>query len=97
MGMLLGALDNEELRGKTLVVFTSNNGGFWGPEEIGRDGNRSNHHWHGMQADVLEEGHRVPLIVGWPARIAPGVLTYQLVIDRILSFFGLECTGTVVF
>ncbi len=89
VGMILGALDNEELRGKALVVFTSDNGAFWGPEEIGRYGHRSNHHWRGMKADVLGGVHRVPLIVRWPARIASGVVTDQLtVLTHLMATFA---------
>jgi arylsulfatase A len=34
--------------------------------------------WRGLKRDAWEGGHRVPLIVRWPARIAPGTTSDQL-------------------
>lgn len=42
-------------------------------------GHRSNAHWRGTKADIWEGGHRVPLIVRYPDRVAAGQTCDQLV------------------
>lgn len=78
MGQVLKALDEAKLARNTLVIFTSDNGGYWKQEDIESTGHRSNGHWRGMKADIYEGGHRVPFIARWPGRIRPGLVSDQL-------------------
>ena len=64
VGRLLRELDNRGLRDKTLVVFTSDNGGIRAISQ--QDPLRAG------KGSYYEGGIRVPLIVRWPSRIAPG-------------------------
>ena len=56
----------------TLIIFTSDNGAAFWPEDIEASGHRANHIFSGMKSDLLEGGHRIPMIATWPVRIAPG-------------------------
>lgn len=72
VGKLMAALDRAGLAKDTLVVLTSDNGSHWPLGDIEKWGHRSNGPWRGQKADVHEGGHRVPFIVRWPGRVAPG-------------------------
>ncbi len=65
-GRVLAKLDELELTGRTLVVFTSDNGG-----RITR-GTTSNAPLRYGKASAYEGGVRVPLIVRWPGVTKPG-------------------------
>ncbi len=59
----------------TVVIVTSDNGAHRSGGELTyeRDyGHRSNHVYRGQKSDAWDGGHRVPLIVRWPAAIAAG-------------------------
>jgi arylsulfatase A-like enzyme len=78
-GKVLETLDRLHLRENTLVVLTSDNGGrltdYWG-----RDwGHKANGDFRGGKADIWDGGHREPLLVRWPERVAPGTTSSQLV------------------
>ena len=69
VGRVLAALDERGLAGNTIVVFTSDNGG-----------ERFSDIWPftGKKGELLEGGIRVPMIVRWPGRIAPGSVGEQV-------------------
>ncbi len=66
IGELMAELAALGLRGKTLVIFTSDNG----PDPI--PGPRFNFGLTGMKYEVTEGGIRVPLVFHWPARFPAG-------------------------
>ena len=67
VGELLAALESADLADSTLVVFTSDNGGH--PNYAG------NAPLRGSKWNLYEGGIRVPLLVRWPSKIAPGSVT----------------------
>jgi arylsulfatase A-like enzyme len=80
VGELLRELDKHGLADNTLVILSSDNG----PEattvvhmraDHAHDGTRP---WRGVKRDAWEGGHRVPLIVRWPARVKAGATSEQL-------------------
>lgn len=72
VGRIVRALDERNLSGNTLVVFTSDNGGYL-TYSGGFHNISSNGPLRGQKTDVYEGGHRVPAIARWPGRIRPGV------------------------
>jgi len=87
VGQVLDALDRLDLARDTLVLFTSDNGG---TDWIAYDyGARSDLHGHRPNGDLRGEkfthwegGSRVPWMVRWPARVAPGGVS-DAVVDLV--------------
>ncbi len=63
-GQILKALDDLDLASRTIVIFTSDNGGLRGPTH--------NAPLRAGKGSPYEGGIRVPLIVRWPGRVKPG-------------------------
>lgn len=76
VGEVLNALEKAGIRENTMVIFTSDNGfGLtWGKEEIRAKGHEPCPGLRGAKADIFEGGHRVPFIVRWPEKVAPGAV-----------------------
>ena len=81
VGELMKTLEKLGMADNTVVMLSSDNG----PEtttvvnmrkDYGHDGARP---WRGMKRDNWEGGHRVPFIVRWPGKIAPGTACKQAV------------------
>ena len=77
VGQILAALDEAGIAEHTLVLVTSDNG--CSPEAnfdlLREHGHDPNAGFRGHKADVFEGGHRVPLVVRWPAVITGGRTT----------------------
>ena len=71
VGELVAKLEELGIEKDTLVIFTSDNGGYLNYGKRFQNIS-SNGIYRGQKTDVYEGGHRVPLIVSWPDRIAPG-------------------------
>jgi arylsulfatase A-like enzyme len=93
-GRVLKALNESGLAGNTLVVFTSDNGAHWLPEDIAKWGHRANGNLRGQKADIWEGGHRIPLIVRWPGNIKTGSRSDQLVCLTDMMATIAALTGT---
>ena len=93
VGRILAALDRNGQTGRTLVVFTSDNGPVWYPADVERFGHKSVGSLRGMKSDSWEGGHRMPFIVRWPGRVPPSTVTGQLVCFTDLMATVAEVVG----
>lgn len=76
---------------ETLVIFTSDNGGYL--RYTGATNVSSNGVLRGQKAGVYEGGHRVPCIAWWPGRIPAGRETDAVTMTMDLLPTFLELTG----
>jgi arylsulfatase A-like enzyme len=81
VGQIIGALDSAGVRQKTLVVFTSDNGGQkdWQNQAYGGKHGpyqrlADNHPLRGWKGQLYEGGVRAVAFANWPGRLCPGVL-----------------------
>ncbi|MDE0260963.1 MAG: sulfatase-like hydrolase/transferase [Bryobacterales bacterium] len=72
VGSILETLREQGLEENTLVIFTSDNGGYL-TYQGGYHNVSENGPLRGQKTDVYEGGQRVPAIAWWPGTIAPGV------------------------
>jgi len=87
VGEVLGTLDQLGLAGKTLLVFSSDNGGVAGRKPVDHaeiNGYRVNGPLRGQKTEVYEGGHREPFIVRWPGRVQAGATSHALVANTDL-------------
>ncbi|MEZ5942460.1 MAG: arylsulfatase [Planctomycetaceae bacterium] len=79
VGRVLATLKAEGMNDNTLLVFTSDNGPTWYPQDMQKFGHDSAGGLRGMKSDAWEAGHRMPFIVRWPGQVEPGSSSNQLV------------------
>jgi len=106
VGQLRAALEAAGVWRNTLFIFTSDNGALPGDRVIGADGvevyrtygHRSSGPWRGFKSHIWEGGHREPLVVSWPGRVAVGVHSETLVClsdlyATIADLFGTDASA----
>jgi arylsulfatase A-like enzyme len=96
---ILDSLQRTDQVENTIVIFTSDNGSpqYDGDKMEGKIGSikKFDHDpsrpWRGLKGDIWEGGHRVPLIVRWPGKIAAGTTSDHPVIltDWMRTFANL--------
>lgn len=86
------ALVRNETAENTMLVFSSDNGAYWPQEEIELFAHDSNQGRKGQKGDVWDGGHRVPLIISWPAKIKQP-LKYENLIS-LTDFYATFCDLT---
>lgn len=89
IGRVLASLETRGISQETLVIFTSDNGPVWYPEDTERLGHDSSGGLRGMKADAWEAGHRMPFIVRWPGTVAAGSVSHHtLSFTDVLATFA---------
>ncbi|MFP4621841.1 MAG: sulfatase family protein [Bacteroidales bacterium] len=71
----------------TMLIFASDNGGYWPEQEIALQKHDSNYGRRGQKGDVWDGGHHEPLIIKWPSKIKSPV-TY----NHLISFTDFYAT-----
>jgi arylsulfatase A len=98
VGEVMATLEKQGLAEKTLVIFTSDNGGMFnvGGQNAWAAGHQLNGDLLGFKFSAWEGGHRVPFIARWPGHIEAGSTSDQVIsnIDLLATLSAL--TGTAV-
>ena len=99
VGRILAAIERAGARGRTLIVFTSDNGGSRSPntgQDYPADGSPAgdlpgdNRPFRGDKGTLYEGGVRVPTVVAWPGHVRPGKVTAAVqVADWMPTLCGL--------
>ncbi len=89
VGRIRDALATHGLTDRTLVVFTSDNGGL----VLGRQPPTSNHPLNAGKGSPFEGGHRVPLIAAWPGVTRAGAVCAEPVMGIDLLPTLLDAVG----
>jgi arylsulfatase A-like enzyme len=86
VGRILAALEKQNARENTLIIFTSDNGGVINPgsktgaSKTAMDaGLKINGALRGGKHDVWEGGFNVPFLVRWPGRVPAGTTSHELI------------------
>jgi arylsulfatase A len=87
VGQIIAALERLNLAENTLVIFTSDNGGYLSYGEQFKNIS-SNGPLRGQKGSIYEGGHRVPMICNWPRRIAPAVTQVTALSIDLFPTFG---------
>ena len=89
VGNVLKTLDDQQITNNTLIIFTSDNGPVWYPENVARYDHNAVGPLSGMKGDAWEGGHRLPLIAKWPGKIKAGTVNHHLIsFTDIMSTFA---------
>jgi arylsulfatase B len=96
IGRVIDTLDRAEVRERTLVLFTSDNGGQRDDQSPGQYGGKhgpyerlgDNRPLRGWKGEVYDGGIRVPALLHWRGTLAPGILNDVVSATDILPTFA---------
>jgi arylsulfatase A-like enzyme len=94
VGRVLRKIDDLKMAEETIVIFTSDNGPVWYDADVERFGHDSAGPWRGMKGDAWEAGHRMPFVVRWPGKVAPGTVSEQTICHTDLLATCADVIGT---
>ncbi len=86
VGRIQQTLVKHSIHDNTMLVFASDNGGYWPQEEIDLHNHDSNWGRTGQKGDVWDGGHRIPLIITWPEHIEKATEYHHLI--SLTDFFA---------
>ncbi|MFK7922041.1 MAG: arylsulfatase [Bacteroidia bacterium] len=93
IGAFLTNLERMGLKENTIVIFSSDNGPVWYPEDEKKYQHSATGPLAGMKGDALEGGHRMPFIVRWPGKVEAGSTQDGLICFTDLLASCAELTG----
>jgi len=96
VGDVLARLDKLGMTDDTLVIFTSDNGPVWYPQDVEKYGHASVGPLRGMKADVWEGGNRMPFVARWPGHVKPGSESGETICFTDLLATFAEVAGAAV-
>lgn len=82
VGQIVQAIDDAGIADNTLVIFSTDNGTTGGAAKMKQhhqQGVNLMNQLRGFKAQIFEGGHRVPMIVRWPGKVAAGSTCSELV------------------
>jgi arylsulfatase A-like enzyme len=90
VGRLLGAIKDAGVENNTMVVFAADNGcaPYIHPEELVAKGHYPSGGFRGYKSDIYEGGHRIPLLVKWPAKIKPHAVAQTVCLTDLTATFA---------
>jgi len=96
LGVVMTALENNQLMDNTLIIFTSDNGcsKAAGIANLAAKGHQVSASLRGSKADIWDGGHRVPMIVRWPGNIKAASTSQQLICLTDLFATAADIIGT---
>ncbi len=92
IGVVLAALHDQGVADRTVVMFTSDNGGL----STSEGHPTSNLPLRGGKGWLYEGGIRTPLVISWPGRTTPGAVTDTPVISNDIFATALAAAGAAV-
>jgi arylsulfatase A len=93
VGRILASIENEGLKDRTFVIFTSDNGAIIN-DAVHHAGHRSNAKLLGQKTDAWQGGVNVPFVARWPGKIPAGVTNDRLI--ALNDFFATACAAAGV-
>lgn len=95
VGQVMQSLADQGVDENTLVIFSSDNGPVWYPENVAQYQHNSVGPLAGMKGDAWEGGHRLPFIARWKGNIAGGTVNPNLIsfTDMLATFAELTQTS----
>ncbi len=78
LGRIMATINDAGIANNTLLIFTSDNGAHWTPEDRALYAHLANGHWRGQKADIWDAGHRIPFLARWPGHIRAGGVSNEL-------------------
>ena len=97
VGEVMSLLERLGVADNTLVMVTSDNGGYpQGSATLKDTGHNPNHPWRGAKESAYEGGTRVPFIARWPGRIGPGKSSEEMISLTDLAATLSEIAGATV-
>lgn len=90
IGRILAAIDNAGVENNTIVIFATDNGcaPYIHPEELVDMGHYPSGILRGYKSDIYDGGHRVPLLIKWPDRIAPHTVEQTVCLTDLMATFA---------
>ena len=93
-GRILQTLEKMGFSENTIVVFTADNGSEkYAYDRLQKFGHWSSGHLRGLKRDVWEGGHRVPFVIRWPGKVAPGAVSGETISQVDLAATFAEVIG----
>lgn len=96
VGQIVSTIDSLGLSNNTLIIFTSDNGADWKPDDKARYPHLANYIFRGEKSDVWDGGHHIPFIVKYPGKVAAQSSSDALIcLTDFFSTFA-ELTGAFI-
>jgi arylsulfatase A len=88
---VLAAVDKNGIKDNTMVIFSSDNGPVWYPQDVKKYNHDATGIMRGMKADTWEGGHRMPFLVRWPSKVKAGTKSDEMICftDMLKTFAAL--------